>query len=110
VEKRNQDRAQRPPEARAPAAVEEGQLDESLSGCLEDSGELGQVAFDEPAAREMLENEIADHGVRDSGLHPLEPQARDNAEVDVFRVNGCARALDHRGRDVDRDDPLEALC
>jgi len=84
-------------------------LDERLAIRPENAGELGEVAEDGRARRQVLEDEVTDEDVRELVVDAVEPLAGDDPEFDSFIRDGLARALEHRRRDVQRHHVVEPL-
>src|SRR5439155_26640997 len=89
--------------------LEHRYLHEDLAAGLEHARELGEVAEDDIAPWEMLQDEVTDEHVRDAVLRAVELLARDGAELDTRVGERGAGALEHRLRDIERKHLVEAL-
>jgi DNA-3-methyladenine glycosylase II len=102
-------RAQRPPHRGARPRKEHRQLHERGAVRREHPGQLEQVPEHEPAARQVLQHEVADDDICAGVAETVEARSRDKPELDVLGENLPLRDGQHLAGDVDRDHPVEPL-
>ena len=101
--------AKRAPRTGLQALLQDGKLHESLAAGCEDACEVREVAQNGGSRRKMLQDEVADEHVCDRVVNTVETFARHRAKLDSLVRNGGTGLLEHRGRDVQCEHPVEAL-